>query len=359
MQHFDLFQKLIATLDPAVSFADTAAAWKTLKKAAPELVKPLAPHFKAGDRPFATSLLQWALSTPELRPLVEATLKAHPRELWEVVQETPVASDFLFIGDRLHGTEPRLLLQPHSKSWVIYDARDLSVIEVIKPTSLSSVVFADGGLRALDGGKVLTRAAGQKKWTTVHDFGEVSEIALAPKVAAAVQNVSTGEGDEAREHQDLLVCLLDTGVETRHRLPEKTLMCPSLAGTTVVVGATDSTFFVSERGGAPVERQLPRPEVVENMLDVEGTLWLDARGPWRRLSDLSEGWGPNFGDPEVVGGAAWSRTGERIENGQRSSPIRFLDSDIRGVMALNDRELVILRMNNKDKRFLVRLRRFC
>lgn len=366
METTTLLQQLLRALD-AESVDESRVAWKALQKAAGELVKPWAPllTFKHSWCPPANALLQRGLTEGgQLRALVEETVRQHPRELWELVQEIPLKGIW-WLRDHHGGAEPRLITRQHKKAFCLYDPRDLSLVETLKPTSLTQVVFAeDGGLRATEGAALLTRGPGEKRWKKVHEFNEASSIALGPRLAAVVETVVTQQGDDATEHHELHVFSFETGKATRHRLDGTGFGAALVAGLTAVVGS-EGRVLISENGAAPTTRPLPADLSTHELVDLEGTRWLNTSrkgaidpGPWLRFDDLTEGpFGLGFEGVHAAEGSVWARNGERVLAGQRTRPIWF-DATCRGVVALSTSEIIAVRSDTKDKQFFVRFKRF-
>lgn len=368
MEPTELLQRLLTALD-AESVEESKPAWNALRKVAGDMVKPWAPllTFKNSWCPPGNALLQRGLAEGgPLRALVEATVKQFPRELWELVQEVPLKG-LWFIRDRSSGAEPRMIAQQYKKAFSIYDPRDLSLVEPLKPSGLTEVVFAaGGGLHALQGGKLVTRGPGEKKWRQVHEFNEALFIALGSRLAAVVESVVTGEGDEAVEHKELHIFSFETGKGMRHRLAGGDFSHAHVVGLSAIVGTPEGKLFISENGAAPIERTLPPGHSLHEVAEIDGTGWLCASrsgasssGPWLRFDDLSVApWAGDFDAVQIQGDAVWSGSGERVQGGKRERPIWF-DMKCRGVMALSDREVVGIRCDTKDKDFFVRFRRFC
>lgn len=268
MEPIELLQRLLTSLE-AHEVDDGKAAWKSLQKAAGDVVKPWAPllTFKHSWCPPPNGVLQRGLTEGgALRALVEATVARYPRELWEPVQEVPLKGVW-WVSDRRWGDAPRMLARAYKKSFCVYDPRDLFLVETLKPSSLTEVVFAeDGGLRAMDGTKVLTRGPGETKWKKVHDFNDASATALSATVAAALQTVVTGEGDDAVAHTELHLFVFETGTATTFRLEGTDFRDPVVAGGTALLATNEGRLLISELGAALSGRAARRSGLVRGAL---------------------------------------------------------------------------------------------
>lgn len=361
------FQPLLTSLDDEAGFDASKSAWSALKKQAGALVKPLAGQFtfKHSYRPPAAALLQLSISAGgDLRALAEASLRAHPREAWEIVQEVPTKG-LSWLQDVERGPTPRILRRAFKKPWTVHDARDLSVLETLKPATLSHVVFApDGGFRAIDGRTVVSRGASESKWKKLHEFGEAASLVLSREVAAGLVKIVEGEGEAMLTRVELEVFSFETGAVSRLPLPDPEPVSVAVGRRTIVVNGSTGSLFVSEAGGPVSERRLPEPASVHELVQVGSTVWANTwrdgssvAGPWRRFDDFSEGpFGHDFEFADAFGEAVWSRNGVRSLNGQLTTPIYF-DHQCRGLVAIDDRNVVALRIDGKDKEFLFRATR--